>query len=327
MLLKFPPRLAESRNYVPSKKRALYVILSSALLCACDAGRQSDRAARQSRVIRFAWGVPGSPGSLGVKDAFEAYFPGARVEVQGFGSVENMLALQRDEVDLVLTFADVAYLGFVGRLPGVPQRLDHLRGVATLTTLPFQVVVRENLAVDSIRALKGRRVGVGPPGSACPLTADLVLHAYGLSLQDLDVHALGFDAASRELLDGTLDASFYCGVYPYGPVVTAVEGGGRLLQITGAPIEQLHADYPYVKMMSIPPGIYRNVDRIRTIGVDGLVATRSTLSESDVYKMTKAFYLALPKLNLRVDPSRAPATSVPLHAGAARYYREQELLR
>jgi TRAP transporter TAXI family solute receptor len=297
------------------------------MLCACDVDRQSDRPARQNRVIRFAWGVPGSPGGLGVKDAFEAYFPGSRVEVEGFGSVENMLALQRDEVDLVLTFADVAYLGFVGRLPRVPQRLDHLRGVATLTTLPFQVVVRGNLPVDSIRALKGRHVGIGPPGSACPLTADLVLHAYGLSLQDLDVHALVFDSASRALLDGTLDASFYCGVYPYGPVVTAVEGGARLLQITGAPIEQLHADYPYLKMMSIPPGIYRNVDRIRTIGVDGLVATRSTLSESDVYKMTAAFYMALPRLNLRVDPSRAPATSVPLHPGAARYYREQELLR
>jgi TRAP-type uncharacterized transport system substrate-binding protein len=58
-----------------------------------------------------------------------------------------------------------------------------------------------------------------------------------------------------------------------------------------------------------------------------LVATRSTLSESDVYKMTKAFYQALPRLNLRLDPNRAPATSVPLHPGAARYYREQELSR
>lgn len=310
-----------------SRKSSLYAILSAAVLCGCGVGRPSDRPAQESRVIRFAGGLPDSPSSLGIKDALEAAFPGTRVEVQGFGSVENMLALQRDEVDLVLTFADVAYLGYVGRLPGVPQRLDHLRGVATLTTLPFQVVVRGNLPGDSIRSLKGRHVGIGPPGSACPLTADLVLHAFGLSLHDLDVHALPFDSASRALIDGTLDASFYCGVYPYGPVMTAVAGGARLLQITGAPIEQLHADYPYMKMMSIPPGIYRNADRIRTIGVDGLVATRSPLSESDVYKMTKAFYAALPRVNLRVDPSRAPATSVPLHAGAARYYREQELSR
>jgi TRAP transporter TAXI family solute receptor len=205
--------------------------------------------------------------------------------------------------------------------------LDHLRGVATLVTLPFQAAVRGSLAIDSVRSLKGRPVGVGPPGSACPLTADLVLHAYGLSLQDLDIHALPYDAASRALIDGTLDAAFYCGGYPYGPVVTAVAGGARVLEITGAPIEQLHANDPYVKMMSIPAGVYRNAERIRTIGVDGLVATRSTLSEGDVYKMTKAFYQALPRLNLRLDPSRAPATSVPLHPGAARYYREQELLR
>ena len=314
---------------MPSIKSALHVIviLSAALACGCGVGRQSAPPARESRVIRFAGGGPGLPSSPGIKDALEAYFPGSRVEVVAFGSVENMLALQRDEVDLVLTFADVAYLGFVGRLPQVPQRLDHLRGVATLATLPFQAVVRGDLSIDSIRSLKGRHVGIGPSGSACPLTADLVLHAYGLSLHDLNVHALPFDSASRALIDGTLDASFYCGGYPYGPVVTAVAGGAHLLEITGASIEQLHADYPYVKMMSIPAGVYRNVDRIRTIGVDGLVATRSTLSESDVYKMTKAFYLALPKLNLRLDPTRAPVTSVPLHPGAARYYREQELSR
>ncbi len=315
---------------MPSEKNApciVFLALLAALSCDCGAGGQSGPLARESRVIRVATGMQGSRGSPGIEDAFEVYFPGSRVEVQGFGSVENVLALQRDEADLVMTFADVAYLGFVGRLPQVPQRLDHLRGVATLATLPFQLAVRKNLSIDSIRSLKGRHVGIGPPGSACPLTADLVLRAYGLSLHDLDVHSLPFYSASRALIDGTLDASFYCGPYPYPPVVTAVAGGAHLLQITGAPIEQLRADYPYVKTMSIPPGTYGNADRIRTVGVDGLVATRSTLSESDVYKMTKAFYLAAPRINIRFDPSRAPATSVPLHPGAARYYREQELLR
>ena len=317
---------------MPSEKSAphivfLAVVFLAILTCCCDVGQPSGPPARKSRVIRVATGMQGSRGNPGIEDAFATLFPGSRVEVQGFGSVENVLALQRDEADLVMTFADVAYLGLVGRLPQVPQRLDHLRGVATLATLPFQVAVRKDLPVDSIRSLKSRHVGIGPPGSACPLTADLVLHAYGLSLHDLDVHALSFNSASQALLDGTLDAAFYCGPYPYPPVVTALAGGAHLLQVTGPPIDKLRADYPYVKTMSIPPGTYGNVDRIRTVGVDGLVATRSTLSESDVYKMTKAFYLAVPKLNIRLDPSRAPATSVPLHPGAARYYREQELLR
>jgi TRAP-type uncharacterized transport system substrate-binding protein len=28
-----------------------------------------------------------------------------------------------------------------------------------------------------------------------------------------------------------------------------------------------------------------------------------------------------------IDPDQAPATPIPLHAGAARYYREREILR
>jgi len=48
-----------------------------------------------------------------------------------------------------------------------------------------------------------------------------------------------------------------------------------------------------------------------------------------VYEITKAFFKALPDLSLVYPPLRhmnaedAPATLIPLHEGAARYYREQ----
>ena len=72
---------------------------------------------------------------------------------------------------------------------------------------------------------------------------------------------------------------------------------------------------------------------IRTIGVDTLYICRGDLREGVAYELTRRLFDTLPALSrtfvgLRVfDVEQAPATSVPLHDGAARYYREVELLR
>ena len=52
-----------------------------------------------------------------------------------------------------------------------------------------------------------------------------------------------------------------------------------------------------------------------------------------VYQLTREFFAQLPALArdhgeaALIDPEQAPATPIPLHAGAARYYREREVLR
>jgi TRAP-type uncharacterized transport system substrate-binding protein len=71
----------------------------------------------------------------------------------------------------------------------------------------------------------------------------------------------------------------------------------------------------------------------RTIGVDSILVCRRELDEGLVYELTKFFFQALPTLSFSQDALRsmdleqAPATPIPLHAGAARYYRERELMR
>ena len=57
------------------------------------------------------------------------------------------------------------------------------------------------------------------------------------------------------------------------------------------------------------------------------------LPEDVVYRLTKAFFSALPDLTrihaaaMLIDAEQAPATPIPLHPGAARYYREREILQ
>ena len=84
----------------------------------------------------------------------------------------------------------------------------------------------------------------------------------------------------------------------------------------------------------MPGGIYfGHPHSTPTIGVDSLLLCRAELDEDLVYNLTKAFFEVLPDLSSEVESlrlmniSRASATPIPLHRGAARYYRERELMR
>jgi hypothetical protein len=114
----------------------------------------------------------------------------------------------------------------------------------------------------------------------------------------------------------------------------AAQTGAKLLAIEGPAIDRLRHDYPFLRLTAIPAATYPSHSApIRTIGVDNLLLCRSDLDEELVYELTKNFFAALPELaaeqiSLRqMDFAQAPATPIPLHEGAARYYRERELFR
>ena len=66
-----------------------------------------------------------------------------------------------------------------------------------------------------------------------------------------------------------------------------------------------------------------------TIGVDNLLLCRRSLDEATVHDLTQQFFVQLPSMSILsgMDLEQAPATPIPLHDGAARYYRERELSR
>jgi TRAP transporter TAXI family solute receptor len=106
------------------------------------------------------------------------------------------------------------------------------------------------------------------------------------------------------------------------------------MPLSGEPIERLRHDYPFLRVTVIPRDTYTGMSgAIRTIGVDSLLICRRDLDEPLVYDLTRRFFDALPSLSsslgaLRfMDLDQAPATPIPLHDGAARFYRERELLR
>jgi len=288
--------------------------------------------------VRFSTGTPGGgfyPLGEGLARAYERSLEAVDLRIQpSAGAVANVEAIQRGDADLGFAFADVAYVAYVGRLAGASVPFERLRGIAVLQLTPVQLVVRRDPHIREVSDLRGRRIGVGPLGSGTALTAGLVLEAFGIAASSVQTETLQFNDAADRLVRGTLDAMFDTAIYPAESVMAATRAGARIMPLTGAPIEHLRRDYPFLRVTVIPRDTYPGMSSaIRTIGVDSLLICRSDLDETLVYDLTRRFFEALPSLSsslgaLRfMDLDQAPATPIPLHDGAARFYRERELPR
>jgi TRAP transporter TAXI family solute receptor len=267
-------------------------------------------------------------------DAYAKSHPAADVEVvEGEGSVSTVEAIQSGRVDIGFTLADVAYLAFAGRLTDRQTRFDRIRGLSVLQLTPLHLVVRNDSPIRAVRDLKNRSVAVGPSGSGTPLTVALVLRAFGVPQAAVQTVAVPFKEGAGLLGSGTVEAMFLNATDPAEAVRDAIDAGAHLISIEGAPVAALRREYPFFRLARIPAATYPNQsESVYTIGTDALIVCRDDLEEFTAYELTKQFFdtlLALPASeSLRLmNLDSAPATPIPLHEGAARYFRERELSR
>ncbi len=313
-------------------KRSFVVLLLIVFGSAC----RHDAAGPPPAHVRFTAGIPGGgfkPLGEALGRALGTALPSVVIEVtESGGSGRNVEALQRGDADIGFSFADVAYTAFASGLGNKGERFDKLRGIAVLQLTPLHLVVGAQSGIQRVEDLKGKRVGIGLPGTGTAVSADLVMTAFNVDPESVHVEGISFNDAATRLVAGTLDAFFVLGSDPLESVAIATKSGARLIPLHGPIIESLRHEHPFLRRVVIPAGKYAGYSTpIETVGVDNVLLCRSELDESLVYNLTKALFEALPAVALEqaslrlIDLEQAPATPIPLHDGAARYYREREI--
>ena len=248
------------------------------------------------------------------------------------GSVSNVRALQEGSAELGFAQSDVAYFAFHQGTSGDQRPYHNLRAIAALYVSAVHVVVPRGGPIHSLRDLRGKRLAVGPETGGA-LTASNVL---------LEVQGIG-DRVIRETVDlenetvrlraGELDAGVIVASYPVAAVTQLNSSVGiRLLQVDLDMAADIRTRYPFFRPIVIPDGVYEDQGgSVRTVGVDNLLLCRADLPDELVYTLTRKFMESLGKLAggqpaaAAIDPDQAPATAIPLHPGAALFYREREL--
>jgi TRAP transporter TAXI family solute receptor len=300
----------------------------------CTEGTRVTPNARRTRLMTGLVGSGYYALARAMADAYAAAHPDSPLEVlEGGGSVSAVEAIQSGRGEVGFALADVAYLAFTGRLNDRNVPFERLRGLSVLQLTPVQLVVRTASGIRSVPDLVGRSLVVGPAGSGVPSTAALVLRAFGVSPARVQTIAVPFKEGTSLLRRGTVDAMFLNATYPAEGVSDAIAAGAHLISIDGPPVEELRREYPFFRLARIPAATYENQpDAVYTIGTDVLMVCRDDLEEETAYELTKQFFDTLSRLpphdSLRLmNLDSAPATPIPLHSGAARYFRERELFR
>jgi TRAP transporter TAXI family solute receptor len=259
------------------------------------------------------------------------------------GSVENVIALESGTLESATVQADVAYWMYVGQwIFSTRPPARSLRAIANLYTESIHLVARRDAGIRSVADLKGKRVSFGEHGSGTDVDARIVLGGFGLTEADVTAEHLGPSPSAEMLRTGKLDAFFLVSGTPASAVSELAEATeGSENAITLVPVMEVDAArireaYPFYKLTVIPGDTYRGIGPTATLGVSAEWLVSDSLDAGLVYEITRALWHKNARAlldtghpegrNIRIENALTNVT-LPLHPGAARYYREAGLLK
>ncbi|KKM10081.1 hypothetical protein SY88_15680 [Clostridiales bacterium PH28_bin88] len=252
----------------------------------------------------------------------------------GAASLENLRNLQEGKVDIVFTQPDIAYQAYNGLDLYAGKKTDNLRSLMASYGTVAHFFGPKNSPYNSIKEFKGKKVGVGAPGSGTEVFNKTVLAENGLTYDDVEEQFLSVPDQVTAIKDGNLDLSMSLMPVPTGAFTElAVTNGMKLIPLEKDAIDRLVARLPGFLPHVIKAGSYPGQDKdIDTLVYRGLITTTTKMSEEDAYQITKAVWEhrdewkdvhAVVK-DMTLDTALLGHT-VPLHPGAIKYYQEKGL--
>jgi uncharacterized protein len=272
------------------------------------------------------------PIGVGFAEVIKAKVSGveAKVEVTG-GATENPKLVGSGESDIGFTNANLAYNAYTGTGIFKAKKYDKLRllfgGVAPGT---LHIVTLATSSVKTYADFKGKKVAVGPQGGGGLSMLPDILGIYGLTMNDFSASYMSFDEGVQAVIDKHLDAALVQAPHP-APAVKNIQGSGikfRLLEMTDAERDQLIQKFPYYNKVDLPASVYNLPAASKLVGSTNVVVVNADLSTDLIYQITKAIFENVDQVR-KVHPSAASislknavSNLIPLHPGAAKYFKE-----
>ena len=207
------------------------------------------------------------------------------------GGEENLRMLRDGKVSLALSQADAALAAYEGK-GSFAEDGPHptLRAMGSLYPEPVHVIVKGDSGIASMADLAGRRVSVGPIGSASRSTALRVLEAHGLTQKSLrQVLDLPLNEALVGLRQKEVDAVIQVIGAPADSVRDALTDVPlRLVPLTERAVATLAESKSGYFAYTIPKGAYATQKQdVRTIATAALLLVGNDLGEAEVGALTR----------------------------------------
>lgn len=252
------------------------------------------------------------------------------------GGIDNLNQAYDGEAQIGIANANLVYQAQEGLASFEGFANENLRIFAGLYLNPNQVVVTKDSGINSLEELIGKHISIGTAGSTTVDEAAIHLEILGSSLDGIKAEYMDTSAAADAISNKQLDGVWIMAGTPNAAVTQIMTTtDSKILPITAETVEALKAEYPWYAQSVIPAGTYAGQDEdVPTSAVKLTLFITADVDEETVYQMTKVFWENWDMLTethaalKKADPKEAcsDVAGVPIHEGAARYYREIGIL-
>ncbi len=319
------------------------VLVTSALLAALISGLSA--AKKEQKYIIATASTGGTYYPVGVGIATIASLKLAKKHKMTFsaitsaGSGENVDMIDKGEVDFAILqglFGSMAWQG-KAKYEGKPRK--NLRSVSMLWQNVEQFVVFNNIAttgnIMDMKNLYGKKFSIGKRNSGTRVSGQTILRTLDIDYTKMNLQFLGYGPSATAMQDRKIDGMNI----PSGPPTSAITnayatiGADKIkhLEFSDADVKKISSAYPVWTRYVIEAGTYPGQKKaINTIAQPNLLVVTKDTPDETVYLLTKTIYENLPFLNTVhkatkvMDIKKAiSGLPMPLHPGAAKYYKEQ----
>jgi TRAP transporter TAXI family solute receptor len=257
-------------------------------------------------------------------------------------TAENINALLSDQGEMAIAMADavIQAVDAFGAYEGKPPAKD-LRALMGLWPNVCQIVTTVDSGITSFEQLKGKRIGVGAPNSGVELNARMMFEAHNMTYNDARVDYLNYGEAIEQMKNGLCDAAFVTS--GLGNATIRELGAYKkvsFVPVEGAALDRLIAKYPFYIQSAIPADVYDSDKETTTVAVMNIMLIHKNLPDEVVYDLLENIWspAGLEAIGASHDTAKKEitwnnalrgiaGTSVPLHSGAEKFYKDRGVLK
>lgn len=321
------------------KRSAAAVLAAALLLSGCSAPAEvSEEPALEYETGTLTMGTGEESGMVHLAGAAVAAVinntvPGIHVALEpSKGAMINATNVSEGDIELALISADVAYDAMNGKNGFEGEALENLRVLGACYQEVSGWIALESSGLSQVDELKGKIISSGTKASATELASNAVYAVLGIDETNTETYFDSLSSSVRHVKEQTADAAHAFAPVPNGAHESlAVEMETVILSYSDELLNEILASEPRYFKTEIPAGTYTGQeDVVPTFGVKVLLCANETMDEDLAYEIARAMDLNGPTYTgghkfmaaMQEKEFLCNELPIPLHEGAAEYYKE-----
>lgn len=260
---------------------------------------------------------------------------GIRIQVLPGAGIANVQAVQAGKADMGFGNSISTADGIAGREP-FKEKTDNVCNMASLYPQYLQIVANADSGIETVADLKGKSIAVQPRGNTAEFITVQLLEVYGMTYKDMSrVSNVSYTDAVSLLKDNNAQAFTLGTQVPASSVMDLASA--RDIRIVPVPDDKFEAmrklNPAYTKLIIKANSYPGQAEDVPAVGYATHLIARCDLDADVVYTTMKRIVENQDQLaSITKDMGgttlemMAEDIGVPMHEGAARFYKEKGAL-